>query len=59
MPDNDDYRAFDGAQDALNRMARAYARGTGCHLTPAMIQSLAVSVIGEMWECPDDRKGDA
>lgn len=40
---------FNGAQDALDRMARAHARGTGCHLTAEMIQSLGVSMIGQMW----------
>ncbi len=40
---------FDGAQQALDRMKRAYERGTGCRLTADMIGSLAVSMIGQMW----------
>ena len=45
-----------GAQDALNRMARAYQRGTGCHLTAEMIQSLALTTIGAIWSEEDPRK---
>lgn len=48
-----------GAQDALNRMKRAHDRGTGCHLTAAMLDSLAVTMIGEMWEQPDPREDQA
>jgi len=44
---------IDGAHTALNKMARAERRGTGCHLTAAEIQSLALSRIGELW-CQDD-----
>lgn len=46
---------LDGAQDALNRMRRAADRGTGCHLTAAMIESLGLTSIGEMWEQADPR----
>lgn len=53
MPDN---TALDGAHDALDRMRRAAERGTGCHLTAEMIQSLAVSSIGQMWSEEDPRK---
>ncbi len=48
----------DGAQDALNRMARAARRGTGCTLTAEMIASLAVTIIGQAWAEADPRKGD-
>ncbi len=41
--------AFKGSQDALDRMKRAHARGTGCHLTADMIQSLYLTIIGQMW----------
>ena len=47
---------FDGAQDALTRMKRAAGRGTGCHLTAKMIQSLALSGLAETWEEPDPRE---
>jgi hypothetical protein len=39
----------EAAQDALDRMHRAHGRGTGCHLTAEMIQSLALTAIGEIW----------
>lgn len=37
------------AQAALNRMYRASVRGTGCHLTAAMIAGLATTTIAEVW----------
>lgn len=37
------------AQEALNRMHRASLRGTGCHLTAAMIAGLATTMLGEIW----------
>lgn len=40
---------FRGAHDALDRMKRADERGTGCRLTAEMIQSLSVTMIGQMW----------
>lgn len=46
----------DGAQDALNRMARAEKRGTGCYLTADMIRSLGITIFGETWNQPDPRK---
>lgn len=46
---------MDAAQDALNRMHRAHQRGTGCHLTAEMIESLSVTFIGELWEEADPR----
>lgn len=51
-----DISFLDDAQDALNRMARAYQRGTGCHLTADMIQALSLTVVGEMWSGVDPRK---
>lgn len=39
----------EGAQDALDRMKRAFERGTGCHLTAAMLHSLSVTIVGQMW----------
>ena len=45
----------DGAQDALNKMARACKRGTGCHLTREEIQSLNLTTIGELWAQDDPR----
>lgn len=53
MSDSD---TFSPAHDALDRMRRAAERGTGCHLTAEMIQSLAVSSIGQMWNEADPRK---
>lgn len=44
-----------GTHDALNRMRRAYERGTGCHLTAEMIQSMSVSIFGQMWSEEDPR----
>lgn len=49
-------KEFDPAHDALNRMRKAHKRGTGCHLTPEMIQSLAVTVIGSIWSEEDPRE---
>lgn len=46
----------DGVHDALNRMKRACDRGTGCHLTAGMVSSLALSVVGSLWNEEDPRK---
>lgn len=48
--------AFSPAHDALNRMRRAFERSTGCHLTADMIESLSVTVIGQMWNEDDPRR---
>lgn len=48
----------DLAQDALNKMARAQRRGTGCHLTANEIKSLYLTTIGELWSQPDPRKDE-
>lgn len=48
---------FDEAHDALERMRRAFERGTGCHLTASMINCLSVTVIGSMWNEDDPRDG--
>lgn len=45
------------AQDALNRMARAERRGTGCHLTAEMIEALNVTFLAEIWSDADPRTG--
>jgi len=37
------------AHKALDRMRRAEQRGTGCHLTADMIQSLSLTSIGQIW----------
>lgn len=39
---------FSAAHDALNRMRRAADRGTGCRLTAEMVQSLIITIIGQM-----------
>jgi hypothetical protein len=44
---------------ALDRMKRAHERGTGCHLTADMIQSLSVSVVGHLWDQDKDQPHDA
>jgi hypothetical protein len=47
---HDQHQAWDeAAQDELDRMHRAHGRGTGCYLTAEMIQSLALTAIGEIW----------
>lgn len=46
------------AHDALNRMRRAYLRGTGCSLTSDMIEALGRTVIGQMWEDEDPRRAE-
>ena len=51
-----DVSTFDPAQDALNRMRRAALRGTGCHLTAAMIESLSRTMLGETWAERDPRQ---
>lgn len=56
MADDADEAWENGANDALNRMKRAFARGTGCHLTAEMINALAVTTVGEMWEYADPRE---
>lgn len=43
--------------DALLRMKRAHDRGTGCRLTPEMLDALAVSIIGEWWGAVDEKDG--
>lgn len=53
-----DTEAFDGAQDALTRMNRAFKRGTGCHLTADQIKSLSLTHIGSMWAQDDPRNTD-
>lgn len=44
------------AHDALNRMKRAHARGTGCRLSAEMVASLGLSFLGELW-AEDDPRG--
>jgi len=56
---NAEQKADDGQwqpdQDALNRMYRAYQRGTGCHLTAEMIHALSTTLFGQMWAEADPR----
>lgn len=44
-----DHSELRDAHAALDRMARAHKRGTGCHLTADMIHALGVTMIGQMW----------
>jgi hypothetical protein len=39
----------EAAQDALDRLHRAHQRGSGCYLTAEMVQSLAVTFLGQVW----------
>jgi len=43
--------------EALLRMKRAHDRGTGCYLTPEMIDAMSVMVIGEWWGSVDEVSG--
>lgn len=43
------------AQDALNRMRRSHERGTGCYLTPVMVEELSLTIFGEIWQDVDPR----
>lgn len=43
-------------QDAINRMRRAYERGTGCHLTADMISAMETSIFGSIWWEDDPRR---
>lgn len=54
-----DLYCLDGAHDALNKMRRASARGTGCHLTADEIASLSLTFIGQAWEDDDPRDKDS
>ena len=47
------------AHNALDRMKRASDRGTGCHLTAAMIAELRLTFLGEIWDeaRPQHREG--
>lgn len=40
------------ANKALDKMRRAHKQGTGCYLTREMIQSLHLTIIGQMWSEP-------
>ena len=46
---DDDEPLAKNMDDALDRMKRAYERGTGCHLTADMVRALGVSVVGQAW----------
>lgn len=46
----------DIVQDALNKLARATRRGTGCRLTADEIHALSVTSFGQTWSEPDPRK---
>ena len=47
----------DDVQDALNRLKRAADRGTGCTLTADMVSALGMTILGQVWEEEDTRKG--
>jgi len=47
---------MDKAHDALNRMKRAFDRGTGCYLTAEMLASLNLTIVGDVWSQDDPRK---
>jgi hypothetical protein len=53
-----DYRETNNAaQDALNRLARADKRRTGCHLSAEMIEGLSRTYFAEIWSQEDPRTG--
>lgn len=52
LPIDDELHA---AQNALNRLRRAYERGTGCRLTAEMVAELYLTRFGETWEQSDPR----
>ncbi len=47
---NEREKEFPLVEEALKRMKRAHERGTGCHLTKEMIQTLSVTLIGQWWD---------
>jgi hypothetical protein len=49
----------DQIQDILNKLARAHQRGTGCRLTAHEMHILSVTMIGQWWGQPDERKQTA
>jgi len=49
------HESVGAAHEAFDRMKRAFRRGTGCHLTAQMIDSLQVTIVGQMWEQEDPR----
>lgn len=42
------------ALQALDRMARAHKRGTGCHLTAEMVRALGFTFLAEIWDDDED-----
>jgi hypothetical protein len=46
------------AHNALNKLARAAKRGTGCRLSAREIAALNVTKVGELWAEPDPRSDD-
>lgn len=46
---------MDDAQDALNRLARALNRGTGCRLTRDHVAGLGITFLGQTIVEPDPR----
>ena len=39
----------DTANDALDRLKRAYDRNTGCHLSRDMVAALGLTFLAETW----------
>ena len=41
---------------ALARLMRAHTRGTGCHMTAEMVDSIGTTVVAEWWTAADEQK---
>lgn len=52
---NEQIKELDGAQDVLNRMKRNYDKGIGIHISADELASLAITIIGQMWNEEDPR----
>lgn len=42
-------------QNVLNRMKKSYDAGRGVRISADELQSLSVTMIGQMWEDPEDQ----
>lgn len=51
--------AFDGAHNALNRMADAYTKGRGCRISYEELRSLNLTFLGEIWGRSEDPRKES
>jgi hypothetical protein len=49
-------KALDGVQNVLNRMKKASDSNKGIRISAEELQSMRLTIFGEMWEEPDPRK---